>query len=123
MGRGTADAETSTGAPAPSAAAPAPAAISLAWAAAAAARAFTAAAHSLAAWESARNASRHMAEAAAAGRDATVAGGKAVGKDGRVSHAAIADAVDRLCSKFAPLGLPLIDWAGAAARLEMRSIS
>ena len=66
------------------------------WAAAAAARAFTAAAHSLAAWESTRNACRHMAEAAAAGRDATVAGGKAVGKDGRVSNAAIADAADLL---------------------------
>ena len=57
----------------------------LAWAAAAAARALTAAAHRHAAWKSIRRARECMAEAAAAGRDAMVAGGGAVDHDGRVS--------------------------------------
>ena len=67
-------------------------ATALTWAAAAAARALTAAAHRLAAWESIRRASGRMADAAAAGRDAMVAGGGAIGHDGRVSNAEPANA-------------------------------
>ena len=86
MGRGKAGAGAGgrTGA-ASSSSPPSTDATALTWAAAAAARALTAAAHRHAVWKSVRRARECMAEAAAAGRDAMVAGGGAVDHDGSVS--------------------------------------
>ena len=62
------------------------------WTAAAAAREFTAAAHSLAACVFNRKAAEAEAEATAADRDAAEAGCEAVGRDGRLNGAVLADA-------------------------------
>ena len=66
--------------------------VALVWTAAAAAREFTAATHSLAACVFNRTAAEAEAEATAADRDAAEAGYNAVGMDGRLNRAALADA-------------------------------
>ena len=70
--------------------------VALVWAAAAAAREFTAAAHSLAACVFNRTAAEAEAEATAADRDTAEAGYNAVGRDGRLNGAALADAATPL---------------------------
>ena len=70
--------------------------VALVWTAAAAAREFAAATHSLAACVFNQKAAKAEAEATAADRDAAEAGYEAVGRDGRLNRAALADAATPL---------------------------
>ena len=112
MKRGAARARVDGSAPAPAA----PAEAALVWTAAAAARMWTAAAHNLAAWNSCRNASEAMAEAAEAGRNAAAAAGEAVGKDSRVNSVALENAAAALNAAVLAHRRASAGFAKAAAR-------
>ena len=90
------------------------------WTAAAAARAWTAAAHHVAVWESCRSAWIAMSEASAAGRNSAEAGAEAVGRDGVMNGTAFgngAAALEEVVRALARAGAAFSD-AAEKARLS-----